>query len=392
MKPSKHQRRYYVGLGLVAAIAVVKLSSRESEEEQEAPVKGARAHAPEFQAPFTGQAAQQRGSRYPVQIGDTIFVYTHIAKTGGASYAADLAWNSEYVSKAVGLGGERSTLRPCLSTNTVTIESWPGRKKGHDQNTCNYVASEGLLQHLTAEIPKYLPRARNHMSSIVLVREPELTVISMWAHCKAARFGPSKPGTLEEWLTHHAGPGPVNITRIGGCEYNPDNFQTHSLGGDGCFGTRFAVNKKTGTVVLPRCVDSAAKPRSLAQTLDAAIEAVTTAAAVGVNEHYDESLCYALAALRPAESLARVNASRYYAECLALKRRAGSKIASRRTHISGNASLEDMTKKMRQTVLQLTEMDRVLYGVALRRLREDLAAIGHPLPWTPWPDGRDVVV
>lgn len=378
-----------VAVGAVFAFALMNLFGSPSRP-SDRPTKD----IPAPDRPLAAEPSVERTTTRDVALTD-VFLYTHIPKTGGASFAADVAWNSKHVNKIVGLPADMGALRPCLSTNTIDIHSWPGRSRGHNQSTCNYVASEGILSKNSQAIPKYLERARGKLANIILLREPESHVISMWAHCRAGVFVAPKdyvsPGSLESWLTLHGKGGPLNHTRVGRCEYNPDNPQTQHLGGDGCFPVRFWLDGKTKDVKSPECVNPAAPPLTPAQTLEVAIAVIESAAAIAINEHYDESVCLALATLRPAQSLTRVSASRYFAECIKLKRAPNSPIKKRRTHVSGNESAEIMTKSMRRTMFRLTEMDRVLYGIALRRFHADLAAIGHPLPWVNWPADRLIV-
>ena len=318
------------------------------------------------------------------------FLFMHLAKAGGANFADDLGMKREL--------GLAAGYRSCGGLHTVTVHS--GNETSSitncskylfsQQPICNLYACEGrLVCNLRLIRDRLAPTATVRM--LLLVREPEALVVSMYAHCQQAgadgqrkHHYPKIP--FGDWVKLWAEGRAAEAHRY--CSYMADNAQTWKLAGTPPLDSPFPRDDDPGSPACPASMYARAIPpvnrssdgggqdrrQSEQQAIKQALSVVDTALVVGVTEAYKASLCLAL--LRGPVGLSHPDLAQQGCHCDPFPAPRSS-ASTRGSHTHGtNTSLIGIDGLTRARIRSLTWLDELLYARALARLERDLAALG----------------
>ena len=306
---------------------------------------------------------------------NVLFYFMHISKAGGASFAADLGLRKQlgpsagYVScgalhcARVG-GGLVCDCRKYL----LDVERPIG---------CNFYACEGHhFDNLRLIRGSFTPAA--NVRTLLLVREPEAHVLSMYAHCQQD----GADGQMRHHWPHIEFSAWVQLWAEGRAD-NASKYCSYSIFNPQTCKLTLCNNSISSTEVASG--DRSWSWRNL-QALERAQRVVDEAHVVGVTSAYTASLCLAL--LRGPTQLSWRDLARRGCHCdhspingssvhqTAYDDRSSTnarRLSSNQTHgtHTGLISIDGAT---RDRIRSLTRLDELLYARALARLEKDVEA------------------
>ena len=321
-----------------------------------------------------------------------VFYFMHISKAGGASFTDDLGARKHvgasagYVSCGA-LHGARVDGRIVHDCRKYLLE--------RPAIGCNFYACEGNhFNNLRLVSGSFAPAA--NVRTLLLVREPEAHIVSMYAHCQ--QDGATGQNLhhwphieFSAWVQLWAEGRADNASKY--CGYSINNPQTCRL--------TLCNNSTSSTEVNTEIADGdhSWSWRNL-QALEHAQRVVDEAHVVGVTSAYTASLCLAL--LRgPAQiswrELARlgchcdhspINGSLQAAEAgpsahqTTYDDRSSNRSSTNARRLSSNkthgthSGLIGIDGATRDRIRSLTRLDELVYARALARLEKDVEALG----------------
>ena len=275
------------------------------------------------------------------------YAYVRLPKTGSSSYRRDLvAWDAEQQSPALASG----------SSFFYEIAN-----------------------------PDYLAGAqRNGEQLLLLLREPTAMVLSMFKHCVTKELEQQKKGatdlmSLETWLRgwHAAAFGKQGVTLadvqplLEACSFIPVNPATSCLSSKSCSpGSNLDLWHSRGAKGQPKKHGVQLDARWVSPArLEAALNIVHTARAVGILEHYAVSLCVALQSMHKQQLIPQCDCAR------------GPPTVTVIDHNTSSIppALLAMQGSSRALLANLTSDDRELYAAASKRFHN--AAEKVELKW-----------
>jgi hypothetical protein len=271
----------------------------------------------------------------------SLYFYPHIAKTGGTSWSADIARI------------DTSPLTHCGSSHVVGPSSLAILRNNliSGGDDCNLLNRE---EPLDESLAAFSSLGFVEPKLILLLRHPVTHVRSMYAHCQAGylrkqreRLGTFRPISFENWLGLYTR---ENVSTSGWnngggvyCYYHPRNFQS-------------AMLAPQEMLAGHGWNDDASRVLS-AEALEAVLSLIRRAWFVGVTGYYSSSLC-----LLEHRLVGR-------SDCPAT-------LKTTHEDYGNHASTTALTGTELSRILELTQADHVVYGVALSRLFKDTSEAG----------------
>lgn len=274
-----------------------------------------------------------------------LYFLEHIPKTGGSSMVDDIS------AHALSSCGNLHCVAPGAGGRLPTDFPHADRLL----HNCSFIACEGTL-HFNRDLAEKRMKAaaakRGERSAIrplpvlLLLRQPEAHLISMFAHCQQpgsagrGRRHPYPRISIESWFkgwgataSGASTPATENMKRF--CRYDPRDPQVRHLGTD----------------------------LSAAPGLHGALQELEGAFWVGVTEQYTASLCLLVERVgRPLPAWCRCNSTN-----------AGRSLHHVK-HGTNTTALTNLSGLSRAAVASLTALDLVLYAEARGRLHRELNA------------------
>lgn len=301
----------------------------------------------------------------------------HLSKAGGANFADDLGAHAELGpsagykscgglhSMSVNIGNGTSNRIVCDCSKYLYTKKLPG---------CNFYACEGSYTcNLRLLHDRLAPQAT--VRSLMLVREPEALLVSMYAHCQqdgadGQRRHHYPKISFGDWVALWSEGRSVDAFRY--CGYYAENAQTRYLADTHVCSAPHTIR------TLVNESDSRQRPPMTQQAIAQALSVVDTAHLVGVTAAYKASLCLAL--LRGPVGLSTAALAQKGCACdpaTAAHRR--HRLQTSRSHGTSHGthtSLIGIDGLTRTRIRTLTWLDELLYARALARLERDLEALG----------------
>ena len=317
-----------------------------------------------------------------------VFYFMHIAKAGGLSFTDDLG-----ARKHVG-----------ASAGYVSCGALHGARVGgrivHDCRKyllerpaigCNFYACEGNHFHnLQLVSGSFAPAA--HVRTLLLVREPEAHIVSMYAHCQQD----GADGQMRHHWPHIEFSAWVQLWAEGRAD-NASKYCSYSIFNPQTCKLTLCNNSISSTEVANG--DRSWSWRNL-QALERAQQVVDEAHVVGVTSAYTASLCLALlrgpvqlswrelarlgchcdhspifnGSFQAAKAGPSAHQTTYYDRSSTNARRL-EVLSSNKTH-GTHSGLIGIDGATRDRIRSLTRLDELLYARALARLEKDVEALG----------------